>query len=130
MAAAIVEHVNITVRDPQATASLLMSIFDWKIRWQGESMDGQGYTVHVGSNNSYIALYASESPAPSTENSYTHITGLNHVGIVVDDLAGIEENVKKAGLKPYSHGNYEPGERFYFEDTDGLEVEVVSYNNS
>ncbi len=130
MAAAIVEHVNITVRDPQATASLLMSIFDWKIRWEGESMDGQGYTVHVGSNNSYIALYASESPEPSTENSYTHITGLNHVGIVVDDLAGIEENVIKAGLKSYSHGNYEPGERFYFEDTDGLEVEVVSYNNS
>ena len=31
------------------------------------------------------------------------------------------------GLTPFSHGDYEPGRRFYFLDPDGVEYEVVSY---
>jgi len=32
-----------------------------------------------------------------------------------------------AGLTPFSHGDYEPGRRFYFFDWDGIEFEIVSY---
>ena len=32
-----------------------------------------------------------------------------------------------AGLEPFGHDNYDPGERFYFFDWDGIEFEVVSY---
>jgi len=50
------EHVNITVGDPDHIADLLTKLFDWEVRWSGASMNN-GYTVHVGSDQSYIALY-------------------------------------------------------------------------
>ena len=33
------EHVNLTVSNPQATAAMLCKLFDWEIRWEGEAMD-------------------------------------------------------------------------------------------
>ena len=45
----------------------------------------------------------------------------------MDDLNTVEARVVEAGLTPFSHGDYEPGRRFYFLDPDGIEYEVVSY---
>ena len=47
---------------------------------------------------------------------------------VVDDLAATEQRVIAAGLKPFNHGHYEPGRRFYFLDHDGIEFEIVAYD--
>ena len=52
---------------------------------------------------------------------------MNHVGLLVDDLAAAEEVVLEAGLKPFGHDDYAPGKRFYFFDWDGIEFEVVFY---
>lgn len=52
---------------------------------------------------------------------------LNHIGIEVDDLDLTETRVIAAGLKPFSHGDYHPGRRFYFFDPDGIEYEIISY---
>ena len=54
---------------------------------------------------------------------------MNHVGIVVQDLDATEEKVIAAGLKPFSHMDYDPGRRFYFLDEDQVEYEVVSYSS-
>jgi hypothetical protein len=51
------EHINITVRDAKTTADTLCTLFDWKIRWQGEVLDGAGYSIHVGSDTNYMAVY-------------------------------------------------------------------------
>ena len=55
------------------------------------------------------------------------VNGLNHIGVTVGDLDSAETRVKSAGYTPYSHADYEPGKRFYFDDEDGVEYEVVSY---
>jgi len=55
------------------------------------------------------------------------LNGLNHIAILVDDLSSVERRVRKHGFKPHHHGDYEPGYRFYFNDDDGVEYEVVSY---
>ena len=126
---AMLEHVNVTVADPQATAALLIDLFDWHIRWEGAAMDGAGYTVHVGSDQSYVALYSgtTDRPAAPIASSYNQLNGLNHIGVVVDDLQAAEARVKAAGLRPGPHHDYEPGERFYFDTPDGVEIEVISY---
>ncbi len=62
-------------------------------------------------------------------DSYTAPGALNHVGVVVEDLEATEARVVAAGFKPHSHADYEPGRRFYFDDADGIEFEVVSYNS-
>lgn len=123
------EHLNVTVADPRATARLLGDLFGWKVRWEGAAMDGAGYTVHVGTDKSYLALYSGSNgtPSPAIENTYTRVAGLNHIGIVVDDLKAAEAKVKAAGLTPGEHYDYEPGERFYFDTPDGVEIEVISY---
>jgi catechol 2,3-dioxygenase-like lactoylglutathione lyase family enzyme len=120
-----IEHVNVTVSDPERAARLMESIFGWKVRWQGPSQHG-GRTIHVGSPDHYVALYTPRDDAP-TEDDFVKGRPLNHIGVEVDELDSTEARVIAAGLTPFSHGDYEPGRRFYFLDPDGIEYEVVSY---
>jgi glyoxylase I family protein len=120
-----IEHVNLTVSDPDRTATLLAAIFGWHERWRGPARDG-GRTIHLGSDAAYVALYT----GPDGQHAgMCNPKGepLNHVGVQVDDLDAIEGRVKAAGLTPFNHGDYDPGRRFYFFDPDGIEYEVVSY---
>lgn len=122
------EHLNVTVTDAKATADMLCDLFGWHIRWEGDSIY-DGYSVHVGGTDSYIALYnGREKPKPSPQTTYQTKAGLNHLAVVVDDLDAVEERVKARGYVPNSHADYEPGRRFYFDDEDGLEIEVVQYD--
>ena len=123
---AVLEHVNITVSDPIKTAALMCQLFDWDIRWQGPSKLG-GHTVHVGGSDTYLAVYTLPGEVQSSALTYEVRGALNHVGIVVDDIDVIETRVVAAGFEPYNHGDYEPGKRFYFNDHDGVEFEVVTY---
>lgn len=121
-----IEHVNVTVTDPERAAKLMAELFGWHVRWRGAARDG-GHTIHVGSDDHYIALYTGGNVTYSADD-FAKGRPLNHIGVEVDDLDATEARVAAAGLKPFSHGDYEPGRRFYFLDPDGIEYEVVSYH--
>jgi catechol 2,3-dioxygenase-like lactoylglutathione lyase family enzyme len=123
-----IEHVNITVSDPKRTSDLMELLFDWHVRWSGPAQNG-GYTIHVGSNDHYVALYTGGDSAKAAE-AFSKGRPLNHIGVEVDDLDAAEARVIAAGLRPFSHADYAPGRRFYFLDPDGIEYEVVSYQNA
>jgi catechol 2,3-dioxygenase-like lactoylglutathione lyase family enzyme len=125
MPEAQIEHVNVTVTDPDRAAKLMEALFDWRVRWRGPAMSG-GYTVHVGSGEQYIALYTGRA-AGDPPATFAKGRPLNHIGVEVADLAATEARVLAEGLKPFSHGDYDPGRRFYFLDPDGIEYEIVSY---
>ena len=120
-----IEHVNITVADPERTSALMGMLFDWHVRWSGPARDG-GLTIHVGSDEHYVALHRPGKPGQAAE-IFGKGRPLNHIGVEVDDLDRTESRVVAAGLKPFSHADYAPGRRFYFLDLDGIEYEVVSY---
>jgi catechol 2,3-dioxygenase-like lactoylglutathione lyase family enzyme len=120
-----IEHVNITVSDPDRAARLMKALFGWNVRWQGAARDG-GRTIHVGSDDHYMALYTGRDVA-YTPADFAKGRPLNHIGVEVDDLDATEARVLAAGLTPFSHADYEPGRRFYFLDPDGIEYEVVCY---
>jgi catechol 2,3-dioxygenase-like lactoylglutathione lyase family enzyme len=122
------EHINLTVSDPDASAVLLGSLFDWRVRWSGAAKD-DGFTVHVGSDASYLALYRPPVSPGAPNPAGRHVNGLNHVAVVVDDLDAMEARVVAAGFVPFGHGRYEPGRRFYMLDHDGIEFEIVSYTS-
>jgi glyoxylase I family protein len=126
MSSANLEHLNVTVSNPEQTAKQLCELFGWRIRWQGESALG-GRTVHVGRDDSYLALYSPTKTAKQNGSTYVIRGGLNHIGVVVDDLDETEQRVLAAGFKTHNHGDYEPGRRFYFNDQDDIEFEVVHY---
>ena len=121
------EHLNVTVKDTAATAKMLCDLFEWEIRWEGASIY-EGHSVHVGSKTSYLALYTPPTDTDIPAESYHKRAGLNHIGIVVDDLDAVEAKIKARGYVPNSHQNYEPGRRFYFDDENGIEFEVISYS--
>ena len=125
MATPRIEHVNVTVSDPDRAARLMQDVFGWTIRWRGPARNG-GHTIHVGSDTDYLALYTGAGVA-YTDDDFAKGRPLNHVGVEVDDLDAVEAKVAAAGLVPFNHGDYEPGRRFYFLDPDGIEYEVVSY---
>ena len=47
---------------------------------------------------------------------------------MVEDLDATEQKIKTLGYPTHSHADYEPGRRFYFDDENGIEFEVVSYD--
>ncbi|MBC2777327.1 VOC family protein [Parasphingopyxis marina] len=119
------EHVNISVTDPRRSADLMRDLFGWEIRWEGEAMLG-GHTIHVGNEFDYLAIYTNPDIAEA-DPAFRKSEPLNHIGVVVDDLDAVEAKVIAAGFEPFSHGDYDPGRRFYFLDWNGIEFEVVSY---
>lgn len=116
------EHVNITVSDPERSSGLLQRLCGWRERWRGPSLNG-GWTIHVGTDVDYLAVYTHGKAL----GRFAKGAPLNHVGLLVDDLAAAEQVVIDAGLEPFNHADYQPGRRFYFFDWDGIEFEVVSY---
>lgn len=127
MTTARLEHANFTVSDPEKTARWMADVFGWRIRWQGRSIY-EGTTYHVGNDDTYVAIYRPKGDISDGSSSYGIRGGLNHIGIVVDDLQAVEARVTAAGFTPRSHADYEPGTRFYFDDDDGIEFEVISYS--
>ena len=86
-----IEHVNITVADPERTAALMEALFDWCVRWSGRSQNG-GHTVHVGSAEHYLALHTPGRTAQRPE-PFGKGRPLNHIGLEVDDLDATEARV-------------------------------------
>ena len=125
MTEAYLEHTNITVENPDALASLLCTVFGWTVRWRGGAKN-DGYTVHVGNNKDYLALYRPKV-IKDIESDYETLANINHIGIVVPDLTEVEKRVLSLKFDTYSHGDYEPGRRFYFMAQRNIEIEVVSY---
>jgi glyoxylase I family protein len=117
-----IEHVNLTVSDIERSAAFFEKLLGWRQRWRGAAMNG-GETIHVGEENSYLALYTDRRDHSGQKKGRP----MNHVGLLVDDLDAAEQVVVAHGLEPWGHDDYEPGRRFYFYDWDGIEFEVVSY---
>lgn len=126
MSQAYLEHANISVSNPDKSAKRLCDLFNWTVRWSGPSMD-DGYTVHVGGSNSYVALYSCGKIHNRNKLDHTQLANLNHIAVAVSDLEKTEEIAKKLGLKPFNFREYNPGRSFYLVDDDGLEIEVVCY---
>ena len=122
------KHVKVTSPNPQKTANWMQKVFDWSIRWEGETQDN-GYSIYIGDTDSCIAIYKPRLKIVPYQRSYAMSVHVNHVGIVVDDLDELEQRVRSVGFEPHMDANYEPGRRFYFYDDTGLEIEVVSYNS-
>lgn len=123
------EHVNITVSDAKRSAQMLCQLFDWSVRWEGPAKDA-GHTIHVGTTDQYLAIYQNRRSVRLATPNGQSAGRLNHVGVVVNDLAAIEARVKQLGYKPFNHADYAPGKRFYFLDEDGIEFEIISYRSA
>jgi predicted enzyme related to lactoylglutathione lyase len=95
----LLEHINMTVSDPDRTAAMLEKLFGWHVRWSGPSLGG-GRTVHVGDEERYVALYSPAGATDAHPDNYRQKGAVNHLGVLVEDLAPPSSGFSPSGSRP------------------------------
>ena len=120
------EHVNLTVSDVARSSAFYRELLGLKTRWEGTNDAGRP-AVHIGGERFYIAMFQAEEPGRA-KLDYDHV-GLNHFGFVVEALEEIKRRLSRLGIEVTQEADYEPGHRLYFLDPDGVEVEIIQYDD-
>lgn len=116
------EHANIRVRNIDETIKFLTTALP-NFRVRGGNREGSANWVHIGTDDTYLAL---------NEDARQEIRqgpGLNHIGFVIDDAEALRNRLENAGYKegyipPEPHPHHK---RTYFLDGNGMEWEFVQY---
>jgi catechol 2,3-dioxygenase-like lactoylglutathione lyase family enzyme len=125
-----IEHANMIVRDIDAMTQFLRTAFpNFEVRQ--DDGEGDDRWVHIGTDDTYIALSrASQEPAERWR-PYNGIPGVNHLGWEVDDIDALRERMRRAGYRDSTVPNNHPHRRrVYFYDPDGNDWEFVQYLSS
>jgi len=118
------EHVYLSVVNLDRTLAFYRRLFpDWVIRWEGSSDDGRW--VHFGpagdGQPGYLSL--AEHPGAGAIEPYTRV-GAQHVGFAHADVDGLIARLAP-GIAPTDYVDDGKYRRAYFDDPDGIELEVV-----
>lgn len=125
-----IEHANITVKDIDRSYEFYHRLFGFEKRWSGTA-NGSAEpvrAVHIGSHDTYLSLFEADSEG-EVGHDYGR-AGINHLGFQVEDLAPYRQGLTELGVKVHLEQDYEPGERIYFFDPDGVEIELVCYDRT
>lgn len=100
---------------------------EFRIRFDG--MDPRGFRwVHIGIDDTYIALTQSTVEPKEHWRPYVGIPGVNHLAYEVDDVEALRERMKSAGYRDSTVSNkHAYRKRVYFYDPDGNDWEFVQY---
>jgi catechol 2,3-dioxygenase-like lactoylglutathione lyase family enzyme len=122
------EHANICVGDIEPVMRFLKTAFpEFRIRGEGKSRDGTRW-VHVGTNDTYIALGQAKADSKRRWMPYSGEPGVNHLAYEVDDVESLRARLKAAGFQESTVPNTHPHrKRVYFYDPDGNDWEFVQY---
>jgi len=122
------EHANLCVGDVDAEIAFLKTAFpEFRVRGQGVNAMGTRW-VHVGTDDTYIALTGAKAPRSESQTPYTGRPGLNHLAYEVDDAAALRERMLEAGYRESTVPNAHPFRtRIYFYDPEGNDWEFVQY---
>ena len=122
------EHANLCVHDVDAVVRFLKTAFsDFQVRRDATEPDGSRW-VHVGNNETYIALNQANPAEVRRGAPYKGRPGLNHLAYVVDDLEAVRARLRAAGYQDSTLPNAHPYRmRAYFYDPEGNDWEFVQY---
>jgi catechol 2,3-dioxygenase-like lactoylglutathione lyase family enzyme len=122
------EHANLGVHDIDGVIRFLLTAFpEFRIRRDTTEADGSRW-VHVGCDETYIALNQADSNAERRGKPYKGRPGLNHLAYEVDDADAVRDRLSAAGYQDSTLPNAHPyRKRVYFYDPDGNDWEFVQY---
>ncbi|SDE50016.1 MULTISPECIES: VOC family protein [Kordiimonas] len=123
------EHVNLVVKDLDATLDFILTAFpDWRVRGTGEG-DWYGTKrkwLHVGTDDHYITL--NNGGTGSNRDLKGHLPGLAHIGFIVDDMEAVANRLQAKGYEIATIGADHPFRKtIYFIDPAGFEFEFIEY---
>lgn len=121
-----VEHANLTVRRLENTIKFLQTaIPDFSVRHQGQQPTHRW--CHIGTEDTYLALQEVVARDQIDRTPYRDL-GINHIGLVVDDVMQVRERLLSAGYRENELETSHPWrQRIYFYDRDGIEWEFTQY---
>jgi catechol 2,3-dioxygenase-like lactoylglutathione lyase family enzyme len=121
------EHANLHVRHFDDAVRFLQTAFpDFKVRSESER-DGVRW-MHIGTDETYIALNETHSERDPQAKPYNGNPGVNHLGYDVDDVDALQQRLSAAGFEDSTYPNKHPHrKRVYFMDADGNDWEFVQY---
>lgn len=100
---------------------------DFSVRGGGTSPDGARW-VHIGTENTYLALSEATREVGEPWLPYAGTPGLNHLGFEVDDVEAVGDRLRAAGYQDTTVPNVHPARRrVYFHDGEGNDWEFVQY---
>jgi hypothetical protein len=124
------EHANITVDNIADTKRFLMTAFPhFKVRGgqKTDHGDWQKEWIHLGTDEIYIAL-EEVTLEPTGSRTRHEDPGINHIGIVVDDIDELATRLKDYQVGEMMVEGDGPGrKRFYVHDGAGCEWEFIQY---
>jgi catechol 2,3-dioxygenase-like lactoylglutathione lyase family enzyme len=122
------EHANLAVRDVDGMLHFVRTAFpDFRVRREGKTWEGARW-VHVGSDDTYLALSEARREAAEPWVPYAGVPGLNHLGYEVDDVEALRARLQAAGYRDSTVPNQHPHRRrVYFYDPEGNDWEFVQY---
>jgi catechol 2,3-dioxygenase-like lactoylglutathione lyase family enzyme len=122
------EHANICVHDIEAMVRFLQTAFpEFRVRGEGVSKDGTRW-VHLGTDETYIALGQSRAEPPKSWKPYEGLPGVNHLAYEVGDVEALRKRMESAGYRNSTPPNSHPyRKRLYFYDPEGNDWEFVQY---
>lgn len=123
------EHANLHVADLDVMLNFLQTALpDYRIRHDS------GYTtaerwVHIGTDESYLALYQASLEARGKRQLYSATPGLNHLAFEVDNAEQLRDRMRSAGYVESTPDGAEHSARMrvYFLDPEGRDWEFVQY---
>lgn len=121
------EHANLHVRHFDDAVRFLRAAFP-EFRIRSESMRDGLRWMHIGTDDTYIALNESnQEPVPGNA-PYDGKPGVNHLGFEVENVDALRERLTAAGFRDSTYPNRHPHrKRVYFYDADGNDWEFVEY---
>ena len=123
------EHANMHVRDIDSMARFLKTAFpEFHVRREGNG--GGPRWMHIGTDDTYIALNEATVSADETTGPYSGKPGMNHLGYEVDDVNALRQRMLDAGYRDSTYPNKHPHRtRVYFYDPEGNDWEFVQYHS-
>lgn len=125
------EHANLCVRDIDAMLRFLQTALpEFRVRAYYTDDDGSRW-VHVGTDETYLALSSAWEPGDAPFEPYSGLPGVNHLGFEVDDADALRQRMLSAGYEESTVPNDHPHRRrVYFLDPEGNDWEFVQYFSS
>lgn len=121
------EHANLTCASiDEMLAFVQAAAPDWTVRGEDRPVAETRRWLHVGDDETYLALEEREPNSPSPHVTYEH-HGLNHLGMVVDDMAALDARMEAGGYRRGAMWDNDVRLRHYWFDPDGNEWEFVEY---
>ena len=122
------EHANLSVASIDGMIQFLQTAFpSFAIRHDETDADGRRW-VHIGNDETYIALNKATVLPPESWVPYGGKPGTNHLGFEVDDADALRARMNAAGFRDSTYPNNHPHRRrVYFYDNEGNDWEFVQY---